>query len=89
MAADKHRKNRYDSLHRYLTGLAVFCFVISALAMWIVGGTDIFTVSGCFELTVWSTLILFILILAKRILIRSWAMWEGVRGSDIGKAKAR
>lgn len=89
MATRNTAAGRYELLHRFFTGLTVFCFVIAVLGMWLVGGTDIFTVSGCFEITLWSTLILFILILCKRILIRSWAMWESVRSGEQVKAKAK
>ena len=80
---------RYVMLHRYFTGLTLFCFIIAVLGMWLVGGIDIFTVRGSFAITWWSGFILFILLFLKRILIRSWVMWESVRHETRSKPHQR
>ncbi|MCB0324540.1 MAG: hypothetical protein KDD69_13250 [Bdellovibrionales bacterium] len=69
-------KKRYTILHRYLSGLTVFCVIVTIVGSTLAGTTTFTWV--CRSLAVAACLLL-----TNRVIIKIWASWEEIQHAAV------
>lgn len=65
-------KHRYDILHRFASGLTVFCVVLTVIGGFVAGASAI-------EITFRSAIVAVSFMFAESIAIKIWASWEDIQ----------
>ena len=76
MAVRTDLRKRYNILHRYMSGLTVFCIIVTVMGSALAGASTV-------TIAVRAGMVAFAFFLSGRVLIKIWASWEEIQHSSV------